>query len=84
MSEEKENMVDFILKNIIKKPGISLQYSTPLVSSGLMDSLALVGVLIHLERVVSMKIPMSKIQPKDIDTVDLMFETAYRLGKAKK
>jgi len=83
MSEEKKIMIEYIVKNVIKKPEINLQYSTPLGSSGLIDSLAFVDILLHLEKIVDMRLPMSKVQPKDMDTVDMMFEMAYRLGKAK-
>ena len=83
MSEEKKIMIEYIVKNVIKKPEINLQYSTPLGSSGLIDSLSFVDSLLHLEKIVDMRLPMSKVQPKDMDTVDMMFEMAYRLGKAK-
>jgi hypothetical protein len=31
-----------------------------------------------------MRIPAAKVQPKDMDTVALMFSTAQRLGKPRK
>jgi hypothetical protein len=31
-----------------------------------------------------MRIPAGKVQPKDLDTVALMFATAQRVGKARK
>ncbi len=57
---------------------------TPLVSSGLIDSMALVDILGKLEDVTGMRIPAGKVQAKDMDTVRLMFATAVRVGKARK
>jgi hypothetical protein len=31
-----------------------------------------------------MRIPATKVQPKDMDTVNLMFATAQRLGRPRK
>jgi acyl carrier protein len=55
-----------------------------LVSSGLIDSFSLVDVLSKLEEVTAMRIPASKVQPKDMDTVSLMLSTAQRVGKPRK
>jgi len=66
---------------VIRRPGIEITKETPLVSSGLIDSLAIVGVLSKLEDVTRMRIPVGKLQPKDMDTVALMLAAAQRLGK---
>ena len=49
-----------------------LRDDTPLVSSGLIDSLALVNVLLQLEDVTGMRILAGKVQPKVMDKVNLM------------
>jgi hypothetical protein len=54
------------------------------VSSGLIDSMALVNVLFKLEDITAMRIPAGKVQAKDMDTVSLMFATAQRVGKVRK
>ena len=79
-----KQMIDYITLEIIRRPGIEITERSPLVSSGLIDSLALVNILLHLEDVTRLRIPAGKVQPKDMDTVDLMMATAQRLGKPRK
>jgi len=54
------------------------------VSSGLIDSMALVDLLVKLEDITHMRIPPGKVQPKDMDSIALMFATAQRVGKPRK
>jgi hypothetical protein len=43
----------------------------------------LVDVLVKLEEVSEMRIPAGKVQPKDMDTVNLMLAMAKRVGKPR-
>jgi acyl carrier protein len=79
-----DQMIAYIVDEVIRRPGVAIDKSTPLVSSGLIDSLALVNVLFKLEDVTAMRIPAAKVKPKDMDTVELMFETAQRVGRPRK
>lgn len=81
--EQMQQMIAHIETNVLR-PGTKINEATPLVSSGLIDSFALVDILLTLEDVMQMRIPASKVQPKDMDTVLLMFETAHRVGKPRK
>ena len=45
--------------------------------------MASVDILLKLEDVTGTRIPAGKVQPKDMDTVRLMFSTAARVGKAR-
>jgi len=72
------------IAQLIRKPGLAINENTPLVSSGLIDSMALVDLLVKLEDITHMRIPPGKVQPKDMDTVALMFATAQRVGKPRK
>jgi acyl carrier protein len=83
MTPEAQQMLDEVAK-LIRKPGLQLDETTPLVSSGLIDSMALVDLLIRLEDVTHKRIPAGKVQPKDMNTVALMLATAERVGKPKK
>lgn len=83
MTPEAQQMIDHILQ-LIRKPGLSIDENTPLVSSGLIDSMALVDLLLKLEDVTHMRIPAGKVQPKDLDSVAKMFATAQRVGKPRK
>jgi len=83
MTPEQKQMVEFILKRI-RKPNLTIDENTPLVSSGLVDSMALGDLLLELEDVTHMRIPPGKVKPKDLDSVTLMFATAARVGKPQK
>jgi len=72
------------LSGIVRQPSSPLDEDTPLVSSGLIDSLGLLDVLVKLEELTQLRIPPGKVQPKDLDTVALMFATAQRVGKPLK
>jgi len=76
-------MLDEVAK-LIRKPGLQLDEETPLVTSGLVDSMALVDLLLKLEDVTSKRIPAGKVQSKDMNTVALMLATAERVGKPRK
>jgi acyl carrier protein len=63
---------------------MAIDENTRLVSSGLIDSMALVDLLVKLEDLTGLRISPGKVQPKDMDTVALMFATAQRVGKPRK
>ena len=83
MNIAAQQMLDQV-SQLIRRPGLQIDEKTPLVSSGLIDSMALVDLLLKLEEVTNMRIPAGKVQPKDMNTVELMFATAQRVGKPRK
>jgi acyl carrier protein len=83
MREQEQQLIAHIQK-LIRRPGMTLDENTALVSSGLVDSMLLVDLLLKLEDVTHMRIPAGKVQPKDLDTVAKMLATAQRVGKPRK
>ena len=83
MTPEAQQMIDHVLQ-LIRKPSLMIDENTPLVSSGLIDSMALVDLLLKLEDLTHKRIPAGRVQPKDMDTVAKMFATADRVGKSRK
>ena len=83
MTAEARQMIEHIVR-LIRKPGVTIDENTPLVSSGLIDSMALGDLLLKLEDLANMRIPAGKVQPKDMNTVAMMFATAQRVGKPRK
>jgi acyl carrier protein len=81
VTEPAEQIIAYIKTEVLADPLVAVAVDTPLVSSGMIDSFALVDILMEVERVLQRKIPASKVQPKDMDTVALMLQTAERLGK---
>jgi acyl carrier protein len=79
-STQVEIMIRYVKEKILRKPNAQITADTPLVSSGMIDSFALVEALIQLERVTNLRIPAIKVAPEDMDTVTKMFATAARIG----
>jgi hypothetical protein len=76
-------LTGYIAEKVIKGKS-AITEDTPLVSSGLVDSFALIDIFIELQRIAGRKVPAAKVQAKDMDTVRLMFATAERFGKPAK
>jgi acyl carrier protein len=51
-----------------------------LVSSGLIDSLSVLQLIVGLEKQLSLRIPPDTLQPDDFDTIDLIVETVTRVS----
>ena len=64
--------------------GRTIKDSQKLVSSGLIDSLAVLKLISLLEKKLNMVIPPETLQPEDFDDVTLIVETIERVGKAGK
>jgi acyl carrier protein len=82
--EHAQKLIEHLVHQVIRRPGLQITEDSPLVSSGLIDSLALVQILMKVEDVTERRIPAGKVQPKDMDTVSLMLATAERVGTPRK
>ena len=58
--------------------------SQKLVSSGLIDSLAVLKLISLLEKKLNIVIPPETLQPEDFDGVELIVETIERVGRVGK
>jgi acyl carrier protein len=74
-------MIEYLKTRVLRNPTAKIDEDTTLVSSGLVDSFALIDVLLHLEKVTNRKISPGKVSPRDMDTVRQMLATADRVGK---
>jgi acyl carrier protein len=83
-SAQAEVMITYVKEKILRKPDMVLDADTVLVSSGIVDSFALVEALFELERITKLRIPAAKVAPADMDTIRKMFETAEKMGKPRK
>jgi len=73
-------MIEYLKMEILRDPDVEIAPDTPLVSSGMVDSFSLIQVVQELEKITALKIPPSKVAPRDLDTVSQMFATAGRVG----
>lgn len=78
--EMMKELTSYISEKVIKGKS-QINEDTPLVSSGVVDSFALIEIFLELQRIAGRKVPASKVQAKDMDTVRLMFATAEKFGK---
>jgi acyl carrier protein len=79
----KKQMIEYILRDVIRRPQTEIDENTALVSSGLIDSLALVDILVKLEDLTNLRIPAGKVNAQNMDTIESMFLTAQRVGKPR-
>jgi acyl carrier protein len=77
-----KELTAYIAEKVIKGKS-EINEDTPLVSSGIIDSFALIEIFLELQRISGRKVPASKVQAKDMDTVRSMFALAERFGKPK-
>lgn len=82
-NEMMKELTTYIAEKVVKGKS-EITEDTPLVSSGLVDSFALIEIFMELQRIACRKVPASKVQAKDMDTVRLMFATAEKFGKPVK
>ena len=64
--------------------GRTIKDDKKLVSSGLIDSLAVLKLISLLEKKLNITIPPETLQPEDFDDVALIVETVERVGQAGK
>lgn len=81
--EMMKELTTYIAEKVVKGKG-EINEDTPLVSSGLIDSFALIEIFLELQKISGRKVPASKVQAKDMDTVRRMFAVAERFGKPAK
>jgi hypothetical protein len=78
--EEARAMIGFLKNRILRGSNLPLDMDTPLISSGLVDSFAVIEVLQELERVTKRRISPAEVAPADLDTVEKMLNTAERFS----
>ncbi|HTR24454.1 MAG TPA: hypothetical protein VMI10_10755 [Terriglobales bacterium] len=79
-----KQLTTYISEKVMKGKGAAINEDTPLVSSGLIDSFAMIEVFLELQKIAGRKIPASKVQAKDMDSVRSMFALAEKFGKPAK
>ena len=57
----------------------SVRDDQSIISSGLVDSLSVLKLIVALEQTLSVRIPTTQLQPDDFDSVDVIVETIERV-----
>ena len=83
MDSQSGALINFIKQQLIRSAAVEITETTPLVSSGLVDSLSLPQLLLQLEKITGTRISIGKVSPQNFETVQTMLETAKRIGVPK-
>jgi len=78
--EMMKELTTWISQKVVKGKG-EINEDTPLVSSGLVDSFALIQIFMQLQKIAGVKVPPSKVEATDMETVRTMFATAAKFGR---
>ena len=70
IEEIKDLILNYVKKEYVDDEDVEITYDTPLISSGYVDSFAMVSLLVFLERKFKIKIPPGKATPEAFDSVN--------------
>lgn len=79
MTDPARQLVDFVQRELLRGRGGTITTSTPLVSSGLIDSLAQVDLVVRLEEITGKRLSAGTISPEDLETVDNMLAVVRQI-----
>ena len=79
-SEQIREAVRAVVSSMV---GRRVEDSELLISSGLIDSLAILKLITKLENELCLHLPAALLQPDDFETVDIAVETVQRVGKPR-
>jgi len=72
--DKLSEVISYIKGNMIRESDIDIDRQTPLISSGLIDSLSLVEFVMQLESIFGTKIPLMKMEAENFETLDILKE----------
>lgn len=70
MEDIKDLILDYVKKEYLEDQDEEINYDTPLISSGYVDSFSMVSLLVFLENKFKVKIPPEKATPQAFDSVN--------------
>lgn len=79
----KQLIIDYVKKEYLDEDsGQEVTESTPLISSGIVDSFSMVSLKTFLEKKFEIKIPDEKATPEAFDSVNNIINLLKEFGKA--
>jgi len=70
IQEMKDLVLAYVIKEYMDDEDVVIDFDTPLISSGYVDSFAMVSLLVFLENRFKIKIPPAKATPEAFDSVN--------------
>lgn len=70
MSNLKEIVLDYVKREYLEDEDQEINFDTPLISGGIVDSFSMVSLKVFLETKYKIQIPDAKATPKAFDSVN--------------
>ena len=77
----KEELIAYIKKEFVEDPDEEIDDATPLISSGLIDSLSIVSLVAFIDKKFGVKIPDEKGVVENFEAVNKIIETINECKK---
>ncbi len=77
----KEELIAYIKKEFVEDADEEINQTTPLISSGLIDSLSIVSLVAFIDKKFGVKIPDEKGTVDNFETVNKIIETIDQFKK---
>jgi 2-hydroxymuconate-semialdehyde hydrolase len=77
----KEELIAYIMKEFVEDPDEAINETTPLISSGLIDSLSIVSLVAFIDKKFGVKIPDEKGTVENFETITKIIETINEFKK---
>ena len=81
IEEMKDLVLNYVIKEYIEDDDAIINYDTPLISSGYVDSFSMVSLLVFIENNFKIKIPPNKATPEAFDSVNKIIALANQYIK---
>jgi acyl carrier protein len=70
--EKTTNIINYIKNEMIRDKDIEIDANTPLISSGLIDSLSIVEFVLFLETTFNIEIPLIKMEVENFESLAIL------------
>jgi 2-hydroxymuconate-semialdehyde hydrolase len=77
----KEELIAYIMKEFVEDPDEEIDDNTPLMSSGLIDSLSIVSLVAFIDKKYGVKIPDEKGTVENFETVTKIIDVINEFKK---
>jgi len=77
----KEELIAYIMKEFVEDPDQEINETTPLISSGLIDSLSIISLVAFIDKKFGVKIPDEKGTVENFETITKIIGTINEFKK---
>jgi 2-hydroxymuconate-semialdehyde hydrolase len=77
----KEELIAYIMKEFVEDPDQKIDETTPLISSGLIDSLSIISLVAFIDKKFGVKIPDEKGTVENFETITKIIQTINEFKK---